>query len=915
MYMDIVWFGLAVLFLVLWLVKKPKSHDNTIDLNSKNYAQGYWDGHRAHEKESSGVNIIQKKVVSPIKSIDNVKTLNQLEQLDVVMPESTQSANYSMATPTNSNNAVIDLAAHKAKRDLQNINTTLYVASFLLVAAVAIFVGTSLPESIRFVGVWFVTIIFYVAGLVLYKTVERLRPAAVAFVGTGLALLPFTGIAMYSFMIQDTAMCWLVTSIIGIVAFIYAAILLRNQVIAYLAIAFGVSLATSSVAVLDVGLIWYFVVLILFGCVMTMLAKFKFPFIPDCFSKPIDISNNWIVPLTIVASLVAFNGMSVQDYWVISLVSALYYGAVAVSSVQGRDMSIFITRLLASIALILMAYDFSSDSWTVVGFTLSFIGLLQVIISAMFIPKRVAGDSNNETWLWIGLAIQFVASLVIYFDQDVSWALIITGQLLALLIASFGLSYLLRRAIVSIFGTIALAILPIIWGLQVITPAIEYQSIALIFLVFAVISLVVRSIKTLVTNSPSIRPFLVVNFALFLFESLIFTIDISADWGLVIWITATLLVYGLMYLERQPWLSVVANIMISISIWRFVVPEYESYWVSLIFISLALFMLAVRSLTKLVDRFPSVRYALLVNIGMFIILALFYTADVELGWKLTIWLTATAIVYGITYIERTPWSSIIANLIFIASCIWLVELVEISDKWKFLVISWIAFAVFYCAYWLTVLYSKRNYGMYFWWSAIIFTGLINLLSLTVQDKSIVIYAGIGSVGVAVAIAIEGWRIRRYEYIDVAAIIATIGMQRILYIMATETNVLVYTHWWSVIFVGLSYLYYSSDKKKDAKILLYVALVTMSLFSGMAALGWFGESDIPYQTVFLVEHVLLVILGLVLSRKLFTIWGAVGVILSVLWMMKDQKYLLLASAALVLIGWAVYALIRKSKNPK
>jgi hypothetical protein len=355
--------------------------------------------------------------------------------------------------------------------------------------------------------------------------------------------------------------------------------------------------------------------------------------------------------------------------------------------------------------------------------------------------------------------------------------------------------------------------------------------------------------------------------------------------------------------------------MVIISIWRFIAPEFEPYWISLIFISFALVVFAIRSLTKLVDSFPSARSALLLDIIMFMILALFFTIGVELGWGLAIWLTATAIIYGMTYIERTPWSSIIANLIFLVTCVWLVQLLEVPDDWKLLVISWIAFAVFYCAYWLLVLYSKRNYGLYFWWSAIIVTGLVNLYSLTVQDESIVIYAGIGSVGVAIAIAIEGWQTRRYEYIDVAAIIATIGMQRMLYIMAPETNVLVYTHWWSVIFVGLSYMYYSSDKKKDAKVLLYVALVVMSLFSGMAALGWFGESEIPYQTVFLVEHVLLVILGLVLSRKLFTIWGAVGVILSVLWMMKDQKYLLLASAALVLIGWAVYALIRKSKNIK
>ena len=55
-------------------------------------------------------------------------------------------------------------AARKEKRDQQNINITLYVASLLLVAAGALFVGTSLPALFRFVGIWFITALFYVAG-------------------------------------------------------------------------------------------------------------------------------------------------------------------------------------------------------------------------------------------------------------------------------------------------------------------------------------------------------------------------------------------------------------------------------------------------------------------------------------------------------------------------------------------------------------------------------------------------------------------------------------------------------------------------------------------------------------------------------------------------------------------------------
>ena len=790
--MDIIWFGLAFVFFILWLAKKPKktNGNDLIDINSKSYAQGYWDGYRAHQK---GLVVDE----------------NEAQNIDLTSTQQTITAEVSA---TNNQQSIADKALQKEKHNMQNINITLYIASFLLVAAAVLFIGTNLPESVRFIGVWFITIAFYSVGLILYDTVEKLRPAAVAFVGTGLALLPFTGIAMYSFILKNDAdICWLVTSFLGIIAFILAAMRLKNQVIAYLAIAFGVSLSASSVAILHVGFMWYFVALIAFGSLMTFIAMIKSSWVPECFSKPIQESNNWIVPLTIVASLFAFTEMSLMDYWIISLLCAIYYGGVAASSVKGRDLALFLTRLMASLTVALMVYDMT-DSWTSLGIAVSVIGVVQVIISAIFVPKRVIGD-NNEVWLWLGFILQLFASLLIFPDQHLHWELIIAGQLMILLVTSFGLSYILRRIIVSIFGTIALAILPIIWGLNIVSPALEMKWLALIFIGFATISMIFRSLLGHIKFHPVVRMFFVANISLFILEALIFTINVSTGWKLGIWISASVLLYWFVYLERQPWLVIIANIS------------------------------------------------------------------------------------------------------FITSSFWLVKLLEVETEWMALVISWIAFATFYLAYWIFEEFSKKTYGIYFWWSAVAVGGLVNLFSLVSTNESIVNIAASGTIVISFVLVIEGWITRKYLYYIGAAILANIGIQRILGLAVPDINILVYTHWWAVVFAGLSYLYYSAGKKMEAKPLLYIALVIMSLFTGMAALGAFGVSDIQYQTIFLVEHVLLLIVGLILSRRLFAIWGAVGAILSVLWTMKNQTYLLLASAAVVLIGVAVYSLIKKSKSIK
>jgi hypothetical protein len=1015
--MDSIFWGIVFVIFLVWLSRRSKKHPNqsnqsddvAIDLNSKDYAQGYWDGYRAHQKES-GVEISHPihVAVEPHKIIEEQKTSSHPH------PNPQPKPVYSMGVTVNNDDSIISSAKLKEKHDLQNINITLYVDSFLLVAAAALFVATSLPESVRFIGVWIVTIAFYAAGLLLHDTVKKLRPAAVAFVGTGLAILPFTGIAMYSFMLHDAAVCWFITSIIGLIAFGFASIRLQNQIVSYLTIAFATSMAISSVSVLHAELIWYFVVLIVFGTVMTFIAKTKLKWVPVCFAKPIYDSSSWIVPLTIIASLLSFNGMTVRDYWIVSLVSALYYGAAAASSIQGREVSIFVSRLLASLGLVLMTYDFT-NSWTSVGLALSVVSVVQLAISVVFLPKKVQGDSNNETWLWLGLVFQLIATLFIL--QDASWAPIVSGQLSILLLISFGLAYWLRRLVISIFGTISLAILPIIIGYNVFKPALEAEWVSVAFLTLAAVLLGIRYSKKLIDKHPSIYQYLLVNIVLFLVESLVFTTNISHVWGLTIWAIAALLVYGLMFIERRPWISIVSNGMILFAVYNFVYPDVKSHWVSLIFLVMAAIALGIRFYKKLVNEHPSILPFLVMNFVLFLAESLVFTFNVERFWGLAIWTIATLLVYGLMYIERRPWVSIVsnvmilftvvnyidpyieshwvamiflglaaialvvcalknelkihalarpfwvanfslflveslaytlnisfgwgltiwliasimlylltyferqpfftifANTVFLGASFWFVELMKYDEMWRSAIISWIIFVLFYGAYWILQMISKKQYSSYFWWYAIVVGGAISLMNLLSIDKPFVITAGVGLVVVTGAIAYEGWRKRQFEYIDVAAILATIGLQRILNISVPDTNLLVYTHWWSAVFAGLSYMYYAAGKRNDAKSLIYFALAIMTFFTGISALGMLGASTVPYQTIFIVEHLLLLVAGLVLSRKVFTIWGAVAVILAVLWMIKDYTYLLLGIAALVLIGIAVYALIRQSKNAK
>ena len=85
------------------------------------------------------------------------------------------------------------------------------------------------------------------------------------------------------------------------------------------------------------------VVLIIFGSAMTFVSKLKPTWVPKCFAEPIQQTDQWIMPLTLIASLFSIISLLVYEYWVITLVSTLYYGVVAVASPIGREIWLYLS--------------------------------------------------------------------------------------------------------------------------------------------------------------------------------------------------------------------------------------------------------------------------------------------------------------------------------------------------------------------------------------------------------------------------------------------------------------------------------------------------------------------------------------------------------------------------------------------
>ncbi|MGO4472576.1 hypothetical protein AB4Y95_11680 [Arthrobacter sp. M-10] len=249
-------------------------------------------------------------------------------------------------------------AARKRKRDRQNINITLYVASLLLVAASALFIGSGLPSVLRFVGVWAITAAFYAAGFILHARASRLRPAAIAFAGTGLALIPVTGLAMYNFALHNGPAAWLVTSVVGTVAYVVAAVRLDNRVLAFLSLSFVVSAAWSGVSMLGGALVWYFACLIGFAVVLTLIAMRRPRWLPPVYVRPLMSLHPYVVPLVTLAASFVPQHLGKGEYAIVMMACGLYF-AVMAALPQGifRLPQFYAARLSFTVAFLVLLSD------------------------------------------------------------------------------------------------------------------------------------------------------------------------------------------------------------------------------------------------------------------------------------------------------------------------------------------------------------------------------------------------------------------------------------------------------------------------------------------------------------------------------------------------------------------------------
>ena len=285
----------------------------------------------------------------------------------------------------------------------------------------------------------------------------------------------------------------------------------------------------------------------------------------------------------------------------------------------------------------------------------------------------------------------------------------------------------------------------------------------------------------------------------------------------------------------------------------------------------------------------------------------------ELPFKILGWLAAVAALYMVVYAKQ-DWRpmAILAHpslvLLFYLTAEWLGIKLEFMS-----IVSLIIFAVFYSA--AVAMRAKKLPAAWYYasfWSAIGWSMTLLLMAMpaSVATEAVLLVTLMWAVNGSALIA-EGLPKKNILYFDSGVLLVLCGILFAIHMLIAPVHDIVLPYLWSAAilsgavmswrWLGYAHVYTIAH--------LVLALAVFSLSTLVLAL----RGDNAMEILFLVEHSLMVIIGLALGRRLITIWGAVGVTLALIYLLSGYAYALAILAGLSIITAVVVVVARGQRN--
>ena len=1033
-------FLIIVIIVVIKLIKLLQRGDGQPSNYSEDYRQGYWDGVRDAqngcakiENDNGQVRLITENQKAVPQFSDLVLIGSEEQEPDVAPPTDAVPIEENMNIPAKEvqiSERVPSVGNKEKEKNRQTtINVALYTASLLLTAGILLLAQTiELSAQLRFSLVWLFIFIYYIIGQILYARLPILKSASTALIGTALAAVPIGGWTMNLLLGIDPAWCWLIASAIGAILCVDATVRLNSRPLAYVSLLSMFTMTTSLPAVVHAQLVWYYVVMLLFGCLMTVAAYFSSRF-PRQFVEPLNVVNPFIVPMTMFIALISSAYMGTLDISVLLFASVAYYFTVALveKSKKMRTYELTTARLLLMVMATSFAMYLSDDNQLVVSVILGLVALGNIIWSAisMYIQKQY--DRHHEIVLWVSFVVSLSALFGVIGSGD-SLRMMVAFTFIGVISAiSLAILFLLRRVrfgvMVVISGILLVSIgvtlfnidiaiaprvqyliflfmtpLPVICRLLILKrPNISKSQAALVYgaastwLLMAMFTsamiatyateealmclsgaiAISAGIMSVVVWREKVYEFVVgVHTSLMLSVFLLalgFAVSSENVSILMAWINvSSLLIVEWLYhrhgntiiknhelllhsivgvailtvlssIHPIVWLPLVVSLYYAFYRCRREVYLGGAYLTTIIFVSLSLHWLNIPfndnlAITAWVSLagFGSLYWLLRMNrqssiIGDMTLCAAIVPAIVlpiinllaiyDLSFKILGWL-ATAVALYMAVLAKRDW-----RIMTIAAHPSLVLLLCLIAQWftiplEFMsVVALIVFAVFYglaIAARIRKMSSRWYYSSFYsaiGWSVVLLS-IATPVSATVAS---VILAALVWIINGIALMFEGVPKKSILHFDSGVLLILCGVLFTIKNLALPVHAITMPYLWSAAILSGAVMSWRWLGYIHKSTIIHLVLALSALSLPTLILAFAGDSVM--EILFLIEHSLMVVVGLAFNKRLITTWGAVCVTLALIYLLSGYTYVLaiLAGISIIVAVTIVVARAQRSKR--
>ena len=443
-------------------------------------------------------------------------------------------------------------------KNLNNINIFLYIGSFLVIIAAAVFIGVNYSNLTGEFKTWFFgafALLFYLLGLLFYLKFPKIKPAGLTFATIGLVLAPLVGLTYYKFVAngQNGFEIWFTTSAVVFVLYFISLKVIKKPFIAYFLNFVSLSLFESFISLFNVPMYYFGWGMSLASMVFLLLSR---EVADEDVKKSFYLSAGIFLPASLILSLFSISPFGVDQLGInLMLASAFYFMATIYEKAKITLSSVYfmIALLILPIGLLIWLGDKNLAASLNLTIFAILAGLYVVIFE--FIKKAWPDERPKISLIIAGV----LAAIMALTFQDKTLVIIALCYSLAL---NF---YALYRGKMSF--NFAMAMFSILYLPQVIiqifnnNSLIENQIYTYAYLLVALIIIVLRSV--IVKYMANLRYFAIISYTIALIISLVYCSSVSDNSFVMMIMTAFAIIVGyLSYLENQDWVMAVGSVFV-----------------------------------------------------------------------------------------------------------------------------------------------------------------------------------------------------------------------------------------------------------------------------------------------------------------------------------------------------------------